>query len=42
MEAMFTQLSRVKSTVYLRDDNVKKIVGIGHVDFIFFLPNGRI
>ncbi len=39
--AMFSQLSRAKSTIHLRDDSVKEIVGTEHVNLTFFLPNGQ-
>jgi hypothetical protein len=40
-EAMFSQLSRAKSTIHLGDDSVKEIVGTGHVDLTFLLPNSQ-
>ncbi len=41
LEAMFSQLSRAKSSIHLGDDSVKEIVGTGQVDFTFLLPNSQ-
>ncbi len=40
-EALFSQLSRAKSTIHLGDDSLKEILGTRHVGLTFFLPNSQ-